>query len=342
MMHAAAPRPEYSQGHLELIPSPLRPNCPASERLFRWRGVNTPESPLLDDILLHTIAAQAAEASLKDTAGYGSGLRKFHLFCDIYNIPESERLPATYRVLFSFAMWVAAVPERIPNYMKEHTPLEPVSVATARKYLAAVRAWHIAQGWPPPLLEYQQCRINWSLRGLEHLQGASRRRPPRPPITLAMLRHMKTTLNMNSPFNACVWAAAACAFWGLMRFGEVSVASRADFSGTKHLKRSDATLHKDAEGRPAMVLLLPSAKTSKPGVPQTVVVVGQHDTCPITAVINLCAVVPATESDPLFSWRDKHGEIRPLTKNAAMERSNGAHQGGLAEWRLEQRVWPLI
>lgn len=94
------------------------------------------------------------------------------------------------------------------------------------------------------------------------------------------------------------------------------------------MKRADTYPQKDAKGRPVMILLLPSAKTAKPGEPQTVVVVGQHDTCPIAAVRNLCHVVPATQADPLFSWRDGRGEIRPLTKEAALSRIKEVLRGG--------------
>ena len=53
----------------------------------------------------------------------------------------------------------------------EGLPFEPISVTVVKKYLAAIRAWHIAQGWPPPLSDTHHDRINWSLRGLENLQG---------------------------------------------------------------------------------------------------------------------------------------------------------------------------
>jgi hypothetical protein len=99
---------------------------------------------------------------------------------------------------------------------------EPVSVAVVRKYLAAVRAWHIAQGWLPPLSEEDHEHINWSLHGLENIQG-NRRCPLWPPISISMLWVLRVTLNLSDPFEACIWAMAVCAFWGMMQFGEVSV-----------------------------------------------------------------------------------------------------------------------
>lgn len=122
----------------------------------------------------------ASRASLRDTSSYGSGLCKFHVFCDIFTVPESERLPASFPLLHSFALWAATDPSMLDPGVSEGLPFEPISVAVVKKYLAAIRAWHIVQGWPPPLSDDDQDRISWSLRGLENMQG-SRKRPIRPP-----------------------------------------------------------------------------------------------------------------------------------------------------------------
>ncbi|PCH32997.1 hypothetical protein WOLCODRAFT_21671, partial [Wolfiporia cocos MD-104 SS10] len=137
-----------------------------------------------------------------------------------------------------------------------------------------------------------------------------------------MLVALKAVLLLSDPFDACVWAAACCAFWGLMRFGEVSVPSRSSFSGTLHLKRSDALLASDLDGKPYARLDLPSAKTAHPGEVQHIWLVCQGSLCPIDALLNLRAVCPAGPSDPLFSWVDRHGVARPLVKTATLRRIN--------------------
>jgi hypothetical protein len=55
------------------------------------------------------------------------------------------------------------------------------------------------QGWPAPLSDVQYEWINWSLRGLENLQGPSRKRPIRPPISIQTLTALKVTLNLDHP-----------------------------------------------------------------------------------------------------------------------------------------------
>lgn len=310
------------RGLLELNDSPLRPPCRAEERIFEWIGVNTPPASTISDPLIRYLEAMASRTSLRDSGSYGSGIRKFHIFCDIFSIPEAERLPASFPLLHSFVLWAATDPDSLNPEFAASTQFEPVSESVARKYLAAVRAWHLAQGWPPPLTSADHERINWSLRGIANT-GGSRKRPVRPPITIPMLRALKSQLSVSKPFDACIWAMALCAFWGLMRFGEVSVVSRGVFDPAKHLTRGDVFSSRDANGQPYARLDLPSAKTAKPGEIQSIFLVEQGDLCPLHALQNLASVVPAGASDPLFSWIDGKGAIRPMIKSTAIRHING-------------------
>ena len=181
---------------LQLNPSPLRPHCQADERIFLWKGVNTPPIATISHPAIQLIAALASHTSLRDTSSYGSGLRKFHIFCDIFTIPESDRLPASFPLLHSFTLWAASDPSMVDPSLVEGVPFEPISVTVVKKYLAAIRAWHITQGWPPPLSDEDHDRINWSLRGLENLQG-NQKWPLRPPITISMLHALRLALNLN-------------------------------------------------------------------------------------------------------------------------------------------------
>jgi hypothetical protein len=141
---------------------------------------------------------------------------------------------------------------------------------------------------------------------------------------MPMLQALKQSLVLTDSFDSCIWAMASCAFWGMMRFGEVSVKSRTEFKGTKHLKRSDAYLGVDMDGLRYARLDLPSAKTALTGEIQSVFVTSQTSSnlCPIDALENLARVCTAKASDPLFSWRDKQGIIRPMVKNRAIDRIN--------------------
>ena len=195
--------PSLSLELLLLLPSSLRPHCRADQHLFLWRGVNTPPPSTLQVPVLERLASLASTYSLRDLSSYGAGIHKFHVFCDIFSVSELDRLPASFALLNSFALWAAANPTCTD--LSEHADVrfEPVAPTTVHKYLSAVAAWHVAQGWPDPLRKEDHKRIHWHLRGLENLQGA-RRCPPRPPVTLHMLAALRADLDLSDPFDACV------------------------------------------------------------------------------------------------------------------------------------------
>lgn len=235
---------------------------------------------------------------------------------------QSQKLTASqHPLLHSFALWAATDPSMADSELLRRVPLEPVSVTVVKKHLSAIRAWHIIQGWPPPLSEEDHDHISWSLRGLENIQK-NRKHPICPPITLNMLQALQASLNINEPFDACIWAMALCAFWGMMCFGEVAVTMRSAFNKDKHLTRKDAHFGFNQDGKPYARLDLPSAKTAKPGEIQSVFLIPQEGLCPLNALQNLARVVPAGPDDPLFSWRDKHGSVWPMVKSKAIDHIN--------------------
>ncbi|KAF8877632.1 hypothetical protein BD779DRAFT_1244082 [Infundibulicybe gibba] len=255
-------RPVLFAASLQLLPSPLRPDCPSGERIHRWVGVNKPPPATIDHPVIERLAAKASEASLRGSTSHGAGLRKFHLFCDIFSVPESRRLPADFPLLHSFALWAATDPALLgldPSHAD--TPFEPVSVGVVHKYLSAISRMAHRSRMAPPLSDEDHNRINWSLRGLANIQSA-RKHPIRPPITTSMLSALRSTLDISQPFDACVWAMATCAFWGMMRFGEVSVASRAKFSSATNITRENAIFDQDSLGKEYVRLDLPTAKTA--------------------------------------------------------------------------------
>ncbi|KAG1786752.1 uncharacterized protein HD556DRAFT_1247883, partial [Suillus plorans] len=101
------------------------------------------------------------------------------------------------------------------------------------------------------------------------------------PITLPIWTALKATLTLSDPFDACVWAMASCTFFGMMCFGEVSVASQGAFAPTKHLTRANAFFGADLRGNPYAHLDLPSAKTARAGEVQSVFLNEQGDLCPL-------------------------------------------------------------
>ncbi|KAG1857240.1 hypothetical protein C8R48DRAFT_607546, partial [Suillus tomentosus] len=69
----------------------------------------------------------------------------------------------------------------------------------------------------------------------------------------------------DQPFDACIWAISSCAFFGMMRFGEVSVKSHTDFDTSKHIMQENVFFSFDLAAKPYARLNLPKAKMAKPG-----------------------------------------------------------------------------
>ncbi|KAF9001472.1 hypothetical protein BDQ17DRAFT_1180883, partial [Cyathus striatus] len=296
----------------------LHPPCPSQQRIFLWRGINSPPPAVLDIPIIRHAWSLALRSSLNEATNYGAGLRKFHVFCDTFSIPEYDCLPAAFPLLHSFAIWAVTDPDPEDAMFADGTVFETVSIPTVRKYLAAIRAWHLAQGWPPPLSETEREHLEFSLRGMACRQGVSRK----PPITLPMMRALQSALSLNNSFDACIWATATAAFFGLMRFGEVSVPSHTAYHADRYLSRNACLVTTDADGHPYAWLRLPHAKTSMIGDVQDVFLVEQVGLCPLCALHNLALFSPAAGTDPLFSWRDRIGTIRPMLKTAALSRIN--------------------
>ncbi|KAJ7836593.1 hypothetical protein B0H13DRAFT_1652022, partial [Mycena leptocephala] len=97
---------------------------------------------------------------------YGHAVDRSLAVCSAVGIPAKFQLPADEFVLGAFAASSAGV----------HAG------TTARNNIAALKAWHIAQGadWKG------SSRLHYVLAGVENLAPDSSKRPPRPPINAAM------------------------------------------------------------------------------------------------------------------------------------------------------------
>ena len=92
----------------EIKPSPLRPLVPTKDRLYFWR------TPYGDEhffdlasklpLPLASAACLAIRSALVPATAttYAAGMKRFTQFCDQWNIPESDRMPASYALLSAF------------------------------------------------------------------------------------------------------------------------------------------------------------------------------------------------------------------------------------------------
>ncbi|KAE8228495.1 hypothetical protein CF326_g6569 [Tilletia indica] len=90
------------------------------------------------------------------------------------------------------------------------------------------------------------------------------RRPARPPVTLEWLASILKVARLDSPGDLAAAAAAATAFWGLLRLGEVTC-SNGGFDPKKNISRNGVTLAAAHGGALTATLALPFTKTNLNG-----------------------------------------------------------------------------
>ncbi|KAJ7754012.1 hypothetical protein B0H16DRAFT_1316577 [Mycena metata] len=229
---------------------------------------------------------------------FGHAVNRFLGFCGSEGIPPELQLPADEFVLCAFAASSAGI----------HAG------STARNNIAALKAWHVAQG-----VEWKgSSRLHYVLAGVENLAPDSSKRPPRPPINAAMLRALYHGLDFQIPTDVAVFAAACVAFWGQCRLGELLPTSRS-LEATKFLP-TRSSISRSRRNDRATILRLPRTKTKKNG--DDVTLVAQSSPInPQTALHAHLTVNNLTDSIPLFAYRTAAGHS-VLTKSKFLARCN--------------------
>ena len=233
---------------------------------------------------------------------YSSGVKQFHNFCDREGVPHKYRLPAAEFLLCSFAASDAGV----------------LSGNTAQNRISAVRAWHVACNAP----WLGDLRLNYVLHGVENLTPASSRKPPRPPITRAMLELLDTHLNHSDTLDVCILAAAMTAFWGQCRLAEILSPT-----ATKLPNLSKLLLTLRSHLRPPCTssgsCMLHLAQTKKSGRKGEDIMLcrqlGPSD--PIRALHHHLSVNDINDDLPIFSYITASG-VRFLTRSKLLECCN--------------------
>ena len=138
--------------------------------------------------------------------GYASADSRFHDYCDAENIDRARRFPTDETVLAAYAASFAG----------------NAAGKTAASAMAALKAWHGLHNQP----WHGSARLLYVLRAVTNLAPASSKKPQRPGVDRKAIIALYEGLNLNEPFDAAVYAAAATAFWGQCRLGELMGTSR--------------------------------------------------------------------------------------------------------------------
>lgn len=282
-------------------PSPLRPHCLARDRLRLWRPAVSPSraghnqlNPISEEQLeciLQVINAAWAEST---KTLYGAGLLVFHVYCDTHGIPEDRWCPLSAPLLLAFLSSCAG------SY----------SGASLSNYVAGLKAWHLLHShqW-----DINPAELKTVLEGAGRLTPPSSKRAAREPFTPDTLMLLKTSLNLEEPLHAAVFACVTMCFWSVARLGELTVPNIQSFDAQKHITRANVSQVTDRDGKQVTKFFIPFTKTA--GANGESIQCARQDSPvdPITALENHLHINKVDPSDHLFAWRAKKG-LRPLSK----------------------------
>lgn len=128
------PRP-YQPG-LTPLPLPQCPHCLAQDCLLLWLPVSTRKlgssTALTEHDLSWVLMVITASWAHGTRETYGSGLLMYHVFCDLWGVPDAECCPADPTLVLSFLS--ACAGSYSGNALANH--------------LYALQAWHTLNGMP--------------------------------------------------------------------------------------------------------------------------------------------------------------------------------------------------
>jgi len=275
-----------------LTPSPFRPPVAAEHRLSSWSSpfslrqrhqLEATLSPSLVDIAYRTVQAALAPAT-KIT--YAAGILRFNEFCDLWNVDEEARMPASPALLAAF---VGQVRGRYAG-------------GTVRSWLAGIRAWHIMHQaqWHGDHEWVQNARVS------ANKEGTPFKRPLRAPVSMEHLHVLHGALNLSDPFHAAVWAVATTTFFGCRRLGETTVKNATAFNPLHHVTRATTpTFRALTNGSSSASIRIPWTKTTKHDGALIIITSRSDIFCPVAALRNHLSIncnAPPTTS--FFGFRD--------------------------------------
>ena len=269
----AVPTTSSSRISKLLTPSHFRPPVTAVHRLSSWSSpyasrqrhqLESELSPSLADMAYRTVQAAFAP-STKST--YAAGVLRFNEFCDIWNVSEEARMPASAALLAAF---VGQVRGRYAG-------------GTVCTWLSGIRAWHVMHqaDWHGDHEWVHNARVS------ANKEGTLFKRPLRAPVSLEHLHILRNTLNLSDPLHAAIWAVATITFFGCHRLGETTVKNASAFSPVYHVTRATAPSFRSlTNGSTSASIRIPWTKTTKHDGALIIITSRSDIFCPTAALHN--------------------------------------------------------
>ncbi|KAG2737982.1 hypothetical protein P692DRAFT_20883038 [Suillus brevipes Sb2] len=234
---------------------------------------------------------------------YHSIIQAFLNFCDIENIPPSDRCPASEHLLCAFAASRIGV----------------LAGSTIQSHMSALKVWHSYHNVPWK----GAVHLRLVLSGVANRAPSSSLQPPRPPVTRAMVLILASKLNLADPFDCCCLTTATSAFWGQLRLGEVLSPWQSSFP-TSHIACREHLSSAISQGG-SRKLHLPFTKVKKNCGEDIVLCHQQDNSDPIHALEHHLRLNDFPLNMPLFCYSTPSG-LHCLTKRSFLARCNSIWQ----------------
>lgn len=240
-----------------------------------------------------TLALSAFAASTRST--YGTGLFKYHCFCDSIQLPEINRAPCTTTIIAGFI-----------TYLSGH-----YSRTSINNFIAGVKAWHVVNLIP---YDVDDKTISILLRGAERIQPLPL--PKRQPLSLEQLCQIIEQLNLNNCEQAAFAACITTTFFSCARLGEFTVPSLNAFNPQVHITVSGISFHHDRFFNHVTAFKIPRTKTTTTG--ELVFWAAQKSPCcPAAMLHNHLKLNEPSAQNHLFSFKT-HNKRIPMTRSIFM------------------------
>jgi len=180
--------------------NPLHPRVLASDRFTSWltpygiAKMNSETTLFPPEIIICRRLGMARCMLPVTLKNYAAGLSQFNKFCDDFNIPESERMPASECLLSTFITTHGA---------------GSVGKGAIKTWLLGVELWHRINGAP----WLGGAELQRAVEGSAKLAPKSSHLSKRDPVTIDHIRALHHHLDLTNSFDIAVFAIACIAFW---------------------------------------------------------------------------------------------------------------------------------
>ncbi|KAJ6570003.1 hypothetical protein B0H10DRAFT_1831943 [Mycena sp. CBHHK59/15] len=298
-----------SNPYNRLKPSPYRPQVLAKDRITSWRTPYTSHSlkslsaSFSSELISRWQDVLAASVDEDTRGNYGAGLLRFNHFCDLHNIPETDRMPASESLLSIF----------ISSYGAGH-----VASGTVNSWLAGLQLWHAINNAP----WHGAALLKRTKKGVSKLAPPSSRQPPRDPVSFNHMVVLRSALDLSNTRGAAIWAAACTGWRDCARLGEILVKSASEFNPPRNVTRGCPIRRGVAANKHKFVRFkVPYTKTQQSG--DWLTSTETFDDVDAVAALEHHLVVNASvpDSAPLFAYATASGWAH-LTRSDFVETCN--------------------